>query len=234
MRNWATVGLAWLALGLCWGVLAGDQFTFDPNLQPQFHVVVEQVDSPPAAPVIEEPFFVFFTAGPLCGPCIRWEANEHAKVLKAGYSVVKVDIRNPGKWDSWVQYYNINTGPRFFMVERKHLKAVEGKGPWIGFTPAATLILAAGGKPEAVPAPVQRARKNTRLTCAEIKNLVRERYRGNEITTDVSPQSNVWNHLTDGSHGTHTFTRDQVSCLYLWEALCLHDDAHGARAIRPE
>jgi hypothetical protein len=232
MRNWAAVGLAWLALGLCWGVLAGDQFTFDPTLQPQFRVAAEQADNSPVAPVIDKPFFVFFTAGPRCGPCIRWEANEQAKVLKAGYSVVKVDIGNPGEWNNWVRYYNINTGPRFFLVDRKDLKAVKAKGPWVGFTAAITLVQAAEGK--RVLAPADHSKKVTRLTCPEIKALVREMYRGKGITTDVSPQSNVWNHLTDGSHGTHTFTRDQVSCLYLWEALCLHDDAHGARTIRPE
>lgn len=241
MRNWTTVGLAWLALGLCWGVLAGDQFTFDPNLRPQFRAVVEPVNNPPAAPVDEKPFFVFFTAGPLCGPCVRWETNEQPKVLKAGYGVEKVNIGNPGIWQGWVDYYHIERGPMFFIVDRKTNLALtmppKGDTPpepitWLGFTSAITLIQAAEGK--RVLAPADHSVKTARLTCPEIKALVRSLYSpGQELMNDVKPRSNVWNHLTDGSGGTHTFTHDQVSCLSLWEALALHDDAHEARVIKP-
>lgn len=207
------LGFLYLMAGLLCGVCSAQQFSVE--------VIQPEVKAPN-----EKPYFIMFS-GTYCGPCQRWKASEKQKLNDAGYQVTIINVDEDDRWNA---KYNVTTVPRFFLLDRKTRRTL--RGPWVGFTPAVTLIVNAQGKN--LLAPADHSRKTARLTCPEIRALVRGRYSpGRSLNADVSPQSMVWGHLTDGSGGTHTFTRDQVSCLLLWEALALHDDAHGARTIRP-
>jgi len=189
-------------------------------------VITDESTKPEVKTPNDKPYFIMFTTAQ-CSPCQRWKASELKKVQAAGYQVTIIDINQDDRWNA---KYNVTTVPRFFLLDRKTRRTL--KGPWVGFTPAVTLIVGANGKN--LLAPADHSRKVARITCEEIRAMVRQRYRpGQLLNADVSPQSMVWGHLTDGSGGTHNFASDQVSCLSLWEALALHDDAHGARVIRP-
>lgn len=62
-------------------------------------------------------------------------------------------------------------------------------------------------------------------TYEEIKSWVNEKYRGrsvNSLSSDVSPRSDVWIHLTRD----HGWSSSQVSRLNMTEALYLHDASH--------
>ena len=208
------LGIVYVMIGFVCGVCSAQQFS------------VEVIQQPVVQAPNEKPYFIMFS-GTYCNPCQRWKATEKAKLNAAGYQVTIINIDEDDRWNA---KYNVTTVPRFFLLDRKTRKTL--KGPWVGFTPAVTLIVGANGKN--LLAPADHSWKVTRVTCEEIRAMVRQQYRhGQALNADVSPQSMVWGHLTDGSGGTHNFTRDQVSCLSLWEALALHDDAHGARTIRP-
>jgi hypothetical protein len=65
----------------------------------------------------------------------------------------------------------------------------------------------------------------TRRTQEEIKSWIKLNYSGaniNHLSTDVSPRSNVWRHLT----GEHGWLYKQVNSLSMDEALYLHDASH--------
>lgn len=207
------LGFLYLIAGVLCGVCSAQQFSVEV-IQPEVKVPNEK------------PYFIMFS-GTYCGPCQRWKASEKQKLNDAGYQVTIINVDEDDRWNA---KYNVTTVPRFFLLDRKTRRTL--RGPWVGFTPAVTLIVGANGKN--LLAPADHSRKMARKTCPEIQALVRARYRyGQQLNADVSPQSMVWGHLTDGSGGTHNFASDQVSCLSLWEALALHDDAHGARTIKP-
>lgn len=207
---------------LCLGFLAGIC-----GAQERFQVEVIQPES--VAPTKQKPYWVMYSAT-YCGPCQRWKSTEKAKLEQAGYAVTVVMIDTDSGADRWVKQYGVTTVPRFYLHDRQTRKVLAG--PLVGFQSAVSMIQRAAGKRVLAPASRQAV---TRLTCTEIRALVRSKYpRERSLNADVSPQSMVWGHLTDGSGGTHTFTHDQVSCLSMWEALALHDDAHsGHPAIRP-
>lgn len=224
LREWLINGALWLSIGVCCGVLsAGQKFSVE---------VIHDEAKPVEQVAADKPYFIMFS-GSFCDPCRRMKATELPKLLKSGYqtTVIMVDSKTDPMAEKWQQKYGVTRLPTIFLLDRKTRKTL--KGPYIGFTSAITLISDARGR--SVMAPAQSLpNRNARLTCPEIRALVRSKYQpGRSLNADVSPQSMVWGHLTDGSGGTHTFTRDQVACLSLWEALALHDDAHGARTIRP-
>lgn len=210
---------AFLCLGFLTGI-CGAQERFQ----------VEVIQPRVVAPVELKPYWVMYSAK-YCGPCQRWRASEKAKLEQAGYSVTVVMIDTDPGADRWVKQYGVTTVPRFYLHDRETRKVLIG--PLVGFQSAVSMIQRASGKRVLAPAKPQAV---TRLTCTEIRALVRSKYHpGRSLNADVFPQSMVWGHLTDGSGGTHIFTSDQVSCLSMWEALALHDDAHsGSPAIRPE
>lgn len=208
---------------MCLGFVAGIC-----GAQERFQVEVIQ---PEAKVTVEpKPYWVMYSAT-YCGPCQRWKATEKAKLEHAGYGVTVVMIDTDPGAERWVQQYGVTTVPRFYLHDRQTRKVLAG--PLVGFQSAVSMIQRAAGKRVLAPASKQAV---TRLTCTEIRALVRSRYSpGRSLNADVSPRSMVWVHLTDGSSGTHTFTSDQVSCLSMWEALALHDDAHKrVPAIKPE
>lgn len=229
LRDYMIEGVIWLLLGAACGVLGAGEVEV---IHPEVEVILpssEVKEQPTVRAPNDKPYFVMYSAT-YCQPCQRWKLTEQAKLERAGYGVTVVLIDRDPDADKWVSRYKVSTVPQFFLHDRKTRRVLQG--PWVGFTPAVTLITGANGKN--LLAPADHSRKVTRLTCPEIRAMVLSRYApGRSLNADVSPRSMVWGHLTDGSGGTHTFTADQVSCLSLWEALALHDDAHGARTIKP-
>lgn len=210
LRDYVIDGSIWLLLGLACGVLSAGEAV------PIFPVTADQ-QSAVQAPN-EKPYFIMFS-GTYCGPCQRWKATEKAKLNAAGYQVTIVNIDEDDRWNA---KYNVTTVPRFFLLDRKTRKTL--RGPWVGFTPAVTLIMGANGKN--LLAPADHSRKVTRITCEEIRAMVRQRYQpGQSLNADVSPQSLVWVHLTDGSGGTHTSVAIRCrACLSgkLWHCMTIH------------
>lgn len=185
---------------------------------------------PPAEPgtTAGKPYWIMFTAK-WCGPCQRWKANEKPIMERAGYAVTVIDIDHDPHADKWKRKYGVSTVPTFFLLDRQTRKTLIG--PVVG-AKSAILMIRDVNRWGVFPPKVDAV--TTRRTCAEIRTLVSSRYKqGQRLSADVAPQSRVWQHLTDGSAGTHTFAPEQVSCLELWEALSRHDDAHGSRTITP-
>lgn len=68
-----------------------------------------------------------------------------------------------------------------------------------------------------------RALATRRYTKSELDSLVRSSYSpSTRLTTDVSPRSDVWIHLTRD----HGFSSDQVSGMEFWVGMALNDAAH--------
>ncbi len=208
----------YLLLGLCCGLCSAGDW-----------VITEQ-----AAPAEQgKPYWIMFTAK-WCSPCQRWKKNEKPIMEKAGYAVTLIDIDHDPQADKWKKKYGVETVPTFFLLNRQTRETMIG--PVVGAKSAVLMIrdINRWGVWPRKTSSIAITTTPAKLTCSEIRALVRSRYTpGRRLNSDVSPQSQVWIHLTDGSGGTHNFTSDQVSCLSLWEALALHDDAHGARTIMP-
>lgn len=216
-RLWKRVAALWLICGMCFGLMAGEQFS------------VEVI--PP--PVVESPSpcIVIAYTTQFCGPCNRWKATEKDKLIAAGIRVEYLDAdRLSPEWSAWIDKARrdygmpITTVPHFFVIDGKTRTLISP--PLNGFKSALHLI-SVGTRRNFMAPPKRQA--ITGLSCEEIRSLIRARYSPRTpLQADVSPRSMVWNHLTDGSGGTHTYRDDQVSCLSMWEAMALHDDAHKA------
>jgi hypothetical protein len=177
-------------------------------------VVTEKSVTQAAVVENDVPYFVLFTSFG-CDPCNRMKATEVPKLEKAGYTVVIVDINQN---DTWNKPWGITNVPRTFLIDRKTRSRIYG--PWVGFSRAGDLIAVAKGN-----------RKQPKVEKKELslKNWINSNYNKNsQLAWGVSGQS-VYDHLCDGSHGTHVFTRDQVKDLELWEALALHDAIHRGK-----
>jgi thiol-disulfide isomerase/thioredoxin len=124
-------------------MLAGFCLCFCVDARGQFTVEVIQ---PEIIKANEKPYFVMFSAT-YCEPCQRWKATELQKLNKAGYQVTVINIDQD---DQWNKKYGVTTVPRFFLLDRKTRRTL--KGPWIGFTPALTMIMGANGKGLLAPA----------------------------------------------------------------------------------
>lgn len=234
-RLWKRMAAVWLFSGMCFGLVAGEQFTVDviqPESQKRFTVEVQK--SVPETPS----FIVVAYTTAICGPCNRWKATEKDKLIAAGVQVEYVDANKlkPG-WASWLDRarrdYNmpIDTVPHFFVLSSKDRTLI--CPPLSGFKSAMHLISVGTRRNFMAPATKQAV---TRLSCEEIRERIRRLYSPKQsLAFEVTPLQDVWRHITDGTGGTHTYRSDQVSCLALWEALALHDDAHKkVPEIRPE
>lgn len=211
----------WFILGMCCGFLnAGEQFSVE---------VITEEQLKQAAPEPGKPYWVMFSAT-YCAPCKQWQATEKPIMEKAGYTVTVVHCDTDPNWPRWKKRFEVSRYPTFFLLDRTTRETLIGP---VEGTKSAVLMIRDINRWGVWPKKVDAV--TTRLTCPEIRALVRSRYQeGQDLSFDVSPRGNVWSHLTSGADGSHTFTADQVSCLTLWEALALHDDAHSARTIRPD
>ena len=123
-------------------MLAGFCLCFCVDARGQFTVEVIQ----PEVKANEKPYFVMFS-GTYCGPCQRWKANELERLNKAGYEITIINVDHDDRWNA---KYGVTTVPRFFLLDRKTRKTL--RGPWVGYTPAVTLIMNAQGKNLLAPA----------------------------------------------------------------------------------
>lgn len=76
--------------------------------------------------------------------------------------------------------------------------------------------------------------ENGYLTRAAIKDWIHDHYRTGDYSFNhatVTPSA-AWDHLMDGSDGTHVWKDWQIEDLTNWEAQALHDATHG-RLIHP-
>lgn len=235
-RMWKSMAAVWLLSGMCFGLVAGEQFTVEviqpSDSQKKFTLEVQ-------SPVAESPSFIVVAyTTQFCGPCNRWKATEKDKLRLAGVRVEYLDANNlTPEWAAWVDKarrdYNIpiTTVPHFFVLSSKDRTLM--CPPLSGFKSAMHLISVGTRRNFMAPATKQAV---TRLSCEEIRERIRGLYSPRQsLAFEVTPPRDVWRHITDGTGGTHTYRSDQVSCLALWEALALHDDAHKkVPEIRPE
>lgn len=161
---------------------------------------------------IAAPYLLMFTAE-WCGPCQAWKrSGKKQQIEEAGVSVTFVDIDKNSK-------YRIVGGPlpaverfpTFWLMIPPNQKPVK---VWVG-TVSHTDV---------------RANLRIRRSKDDLDKWVRSNYTAQtQLKTVMERDSDVWNHLTDGTSGTHVFTKEQVSGIDLWVALALHDAVHSGR-----
>ena len=163
----------------------------------------------------QDPYLIMFTAD-WCGPCRAWKnSGKKKQIEEAGVSVTFVDIdKNPEYRIAGGPLPAVELFPTFWLMVPPNQKPVK---VWVG-TVSHTDV---------------RANLRIRRSKDDLDKWVRSNY--TEQTTlkmGMKDNSEVWNHLTDGTDGTHVFTKEQISGLDLWVALALHDALHS-RKVTP-
>jgi hypothetical protein len=163
----------------------------------------------------QDPYLIMFTAD-WCGPCRAWKnSGKKKQIEEAGVSVTLVDIdRNPEYRIAGGPLPAVERFPTFWLMVPPNQKPVK---VWVG-TVSHTDV---------------RANLRIRRSKDDLDKWVRSNYtEQTTLTMGMKNNSEVWNHLTDGTDGTHVFTKDQISGLDLWVALALHDALHS-RKVTP-
>jgi len=173
----------------------------------------------------EKPWLVMFTAT-WCGPCQNWKRSSKPRAISsAGFQIVYVDIDQQPKWKTaGKKLPAVDRYPTFWLVDPLTKLPVK---VWTGDVSVQEIqqqLDGSGG--DRLKTDVRRSRR----TKSDIESWVRKNYsQSDNLKSDVFPRNNVWNHLTDGSGGTHVFVSEQISGLELWIALALHDAVHTGR-----
>ncbi len=173
----------------------------------------------------QKPWVVMFTAS-WCGPCQNWKkSSKPSDIRSAGYQIVYVDIDKEPKWkNAGKKLPAVDRYPTFWLVDPATKLPMK---IWTGSLSVSDLSFVGT---EDLKKTSKSEKRMIRRTKSDIESWIRRNYSSSDdLKTDVNPKSNVWNHLVDGTSGTHVFTREQVNGLELWIALALHDAVHSGR-----
>jgi len=166
-------------------------------------------EKPKATPA---PYLLMFTAE-WCGPCQAWKKSGKKKQIEeAGISVTFVDIdQNPKYRIAGGPLPAVERFPTFWLMIPPNPKPVK---VWTG-TVSHTDV---------------RANIRLRRSKEDLDKWIRSHYTPETpLNTVMKDNAEVWNHLIDGTGGTHTFTKEQVYGLDLWVSLALHDAVHSGK-----